>query len=97
MLSHVAITQNSSGLGIAMSTSAIEAALKVQLATLLDRDVHTIGSDASFASLGLDSAASVHFVLEIEQIYDVELYPGVTSDHPNVAQLAEFLLTLSPG
>lgn len=80
-----------------MPSSAIEAALKKQLATLLDRDVQTIESDASFASLGLDSAASVHFVLEIEQIYGVELYPGVTSDHPNVAQLANFLLSLSSG
>jgi len=79
-----------------MSTSAMESALKMQLATLLDRDVQTIASDASFASLGLDSAAAVHFILEIEQIYGVELYPGVTQDYPDVARLADFVLSLTP-
>lgn len=79
-----------------MPTSLIETALKSQLAALLDRDVETIAADASFASLGLDSAAIVHFILEIEQVYGVELYPGVTSDHPDIARLAAFLLSLRP-
>lgn len=79
-----------------MSITTIEAALKTQLATLLDREVETIASDSSFASLGLDSAAAVHFILEIEQVYHVELYPGVTADHPDIARLAEFLLSLRP-
>ncbi|KPF65737.1 hypothetical protein IP69_17160 [Bosea sp. AAP35] len=79
-----------------MSTSTIETALRAQLATFLDRDIETIASDASFASLGLDSAAAVHFILEVEQVYDVELYPGVTSDHPDIPRLAEFLLSLRP-
>lgn len=79
-----------------MSTATLIASLKTQLAALLDRDVDTIASDASFASLGLDSAAAVHFILEVEQVYGIELYPGVTSDHPDIAQLAEFLLSLRP-
>lgn len=79
-----------------MSTSTIETALRAQLATFLDRDIETIASDASFASLGLDSAAAVHFILEVEQVYDVELYPGVTSDHPDIPRLAELLLSLRP-
>ncbi len=79
-----------------MSTATLIASLKTQLAVLLDRDVDTIASDASFASLGLDSAAAVHFILEVEQVYGIELYPGVTSDHPDIAQLAEFLLSLRP-
>ncbi|WP_439493710.1 acyl carrier protein [Bosea sp. (in: a-proteobacteria)] len=82
--------------GTAMPTTPIEAALKSQLATLLDRDVETIAVDASFASMGLDSAAAVHFILEIEQVYGIELYPGVTADHPDIARLAEFLLSLKP-
>lgn len=61
---------------------------------MLDRDAAGIESSASFASLGLDSAAAVHFVLEVEQEYDIELYPGVTQDYPTIAQFADHLGTL---
>ncbi len=43
--------------------------------------------DASFASLGLDSAMAVHFVLEIEEWLGIELYPSVTEDYPTLQNL----------
>lgn len=76
--------------------SDIERFCKAGLGAMLDRDEAGIESTATFASLGLDSAAAVHFVLEVEQEYGVELYPGVTQDYPTIAQFAEYLGTLKP-
>jgi acyl carrier protein len=76
--------------------SDIERFCRSCLASMLDIDETGIESSTSFASLGLDSAAAVHFVLEVEQEYRVELYPGVTQDYPTVAQFAEHLVTLKP-
>lgn len=72
----------------------IESFCRSRLAEMLEIDEATIAPETSFASLGLDSAAAVHFVLEIEQEYGVELYPGVTQDHPNVSKFAEYLASL---
>lgn len=74
--------------------SEIETFCAARLAAMLEIDETGIAPATSFASLGLDSAAAVHFVLEIEQEYGVELYPGVTQDYPTVAQFAEYLGTL---
>ena len=63
---------------------------------MLEIDEANLTSETSFASLGLDSAAAVHFVLEVEQEYGVELYPGVTQDHPTLIKVAEYLVSLKP-
>lgn len=76
--------------------SEIERFCKTCLADMLDVDEGGIQPSTTFASLGLDSATAVHFVLEIEQEYGVELYPGVTHDFPTVAQFAEYLGNLKP-
>jgi acyl carrier protein len=72
-------------------TSEIERFCTTRLAAMLEIDEAGIAPMTSFASLGLDSAAAVHFVLEVEQEYGVELYPGVTQDYPTIAQFAEHL------
>lgn len=74
--------------------SEIEIFCSARLADMLDIDVAGIMPATSFASLGLDSAAAVHFVLEVEQEYGIELYPGVTQDYPTVTQFAEYLSNL---
>lgn len=76
------------------SISEIESFCRSRLAEMLEIDKASIAPETSFASLGLDSAASVHFVLEIEQEYGVELYPGATQDHPNLTKFAEYLASL---
>ncbi len=74
--------------------SEIARVCTARLAAMLEIDEAGIAPETSFASLGLDSAAAVHFVLELEQEYGIELYPGVTQDYPTIAQLAEYLGTL---
>ncbi len=74
----------------------IERFCRSSLAAMLDIDEAGIAPETTFASLGLDSAAAVHFVLEVEQEYLVELYPGVTQDYPTVARFVNYLGTLKP-
>ncbi|MGX1740412.1 acyl carrier protein [Bosea robiniae] len=76
--------------------SEIERFCRSSLAAMLDIDEAGIVPATTFAGLGLDSAAAVHFVLEVEQEYRVELYPGVTQDYPTVAQFVDYLGTLKP-
>lgn len=73
------------------SDQDVEQLCRSRLAAMLDLDESAILPDTTFASLGLDSAAAVHFVLDIEQEMGIELYPGVTGDHPTVAQFAEYV------
>ena len=76
--------------------SEIERFCRSSLAAMLDIDEAGIVPATTFAGLGIDSAAAVHFVLEVEQEYRVELYPGVTQDYPTVAQFVDYLGTLKP-
>ena len=50
-----------------------------------------IGPDIPFARMGLDSAKSVYFVLELEEWLGIELNPEIVADHPTVAELARTL------
>lgn len=67
-----------------------------RLAATLEIEAAGIAPDATFASLGLDSAMAVHFVLEIEDGLGVELYPSVTEDYPTIATFAGYVATLTP-
>jgi acyl carrier protein len=73
------------------SDSETEQSCKSCLAEMLDIDESEILPSTTFASLGLDSAAAVHFILEMEQRIGIELYPGVTHDYPTVAEFAAYL------
>ena len=61
------------------------------LATLLDIPTDDITQEASFESLGLDSANSVQFVLALEDHFHHVLDPDVVVNHPSIATLVRFL------
>ncbi len=48
----------------------------------------------TFAGLGLDSAAAVHFMLHVEEKTGLEFEPGVTEEHPSVQAFAAFIAGL---
>ena len=50
-----------------------------------------IGPDATFAQMGLDSASSAYFVVELEEWLGTELDPEIVVDHPTIAQLARHI------
>ena len=50
-----------------------------------------ITPDMSFARLGLDSANSMHFMVELEEWLGYELNPEAIFEHPTIADLARYL------
>lgn len=51
-----------------------------------------IGPDITFAQMGLDSATSAYFIVELEEWLETELDPEIVFDHPTIAQLARHIL-----
>ncbi len=56
-----------------------------------------IGPDATFAQMGLDSATSVYFTVELEEWLDTELDPEIVFEHPTIADLARYIVTRRGG
>ena len=52
-----------------------------------------IDPDATFAQMGLDSATSTYFIVELEEWLDTELDTEIVFDHPTIADLARYILT----
>src|SRR5258708_32397403 len=46
------------------------------------------GPDITFPQMGLDSASSAYFVVELEECLGIELHPEIVVEHPTIAQLA---------
>jgi acyl carrier protein len=56
-----------------------------------------IGPDATFAQMGLDSATSAYFIVELEEWLGCELDPEIVFEHPTIADLARFIVTRPGG
>ncbi|HTV88129.1 MAG TPA: acyl carrier protein [Stellaceae bacterium] len=50
-----------------------------------------VGPDIAFTQMGLDSATSAYFVVELEDWLGAELYPEIVFDHPTIAELAQHI------
>lgn len=61
------------------------------LRRMIDAPLGAIEPDATFAQMGLDSATSVYFVVELEEWLGRELEPEIVGEYPTVAQLARHL------
>jgi acyl carrier protein len=61
------------------------------LSRTLDLPRAQVGADVEFARLGLDSASSVHFIVELEEWLGLELTPELVSEYPTIADLARHL------
>jgi acyl carrier protein len=66
------------------------------LSRTLDLPGGQIDPDMEFARLGLDSASSVHFIVELEEWLGLELTPELTFEYPTIAALARHLAQRSP-
>ncbi len=56
-----------------------------------------IGPDATFAQMGLDSATSAYFIVELEEWLGCELEPELVFDYPTIADLARYIVTRQGG
>jgi len=57
----------------------------------IDNPSISVGPDANFAELGLDSATSAYFIVELEEWLGAELRPELVFEYPTVAALAHFI------
>ncbi len=51
-----------------------------------------IGPDIGFAQMGLDSATSAYFIVELEEWLGAELEPELVFDYPTIAELARYVV-----
>jgi acyl carrier protein len=79
------------------SLADIRAWLTSYLAFLLEQEPNTINTKLSFDSHGIDSAAAVSLVADLEDWMGIELDPTIVYDYPSVDQLADFLMTRLEG
>jgi acyl carrier protein len=50
-----------------------------------------IGAEVTFAQMGLDSASSAYFIVELEEWLGTELDPEIVFDHPTIGELARHI------
>jgi acyl carrier protein len=77
--------------GACPSETAIRAWCTDYLAQTLELPAEQIGPETRFVRLGLDSASTVHFIVELEVWLGIELQPELAFDHPTIADLARHL------
>ena len=82
--------------GLARSEAEIREYCLDYLRKTLDLPAEEIVPDASFASLGLDSGNSIHFLVGLEEWLGQDLDPEVLYRHATVAALAQHLAA-APG
>jgi acyl carrier protein len=56
-----------------------------------------VGPDVTFAEMGLDSATSAYFIVELEEWLGIELDPEIVFDYPTIADLARYVVTRQGG
>jgi acyl carrier protein len=50
-----------------------------------------VGPEIAFTQMGLDSATSAYFIVELEEWLGTELYPELVADYPTIAELARHI------
>ena len=63
------------------------------LARTVDNPAIPIGPDIPFPQMGLDSATSAYFIVELEEWVGVELEAELVYDYPTVGELARHIAT----
>ena len=63
------------------------------LTRTLDNPALAIGPEARFTELGLDSATSAYFIVELEEWLGAELRPELVFEYPTIAELARHIAT----
>lgn len=61
------------------------------LTRTLDNPALAIGPEARFTELGLDSATSAYFIVELEEWLGTELRPELVFEYPTIAELAHHI------
>ncbi len=63
------------------------------LTRMVDDPSIAVGPDVTFAQMGLDSASSAYFIVELEEWLGSELDPELVFEYPTIAALARHIAT----
>ena len=72
------------------SVSEISAWCVAYLSQMLERPAAEIDPEAPFTRLGVDSATSTYFLVELEEWLGVELDPEIVFEYPTIGALARY-------
>lgn len=61
------------------------------LTRTIDNPSIAVGAEARFTELGLDSATSAYFIVELEEWLGAELAPELVFEYPTIAELARHI------
>ena len=61
------------------------------LSRTVDNPSIPIGPDIPFPQMGLDSATSAYFIVELEEWLGTELSPELVFEYPTISSLAHFI------
>jgi len=98
---NVSIKSDGPGTGATSATPAgtsrrsreeIQQWLTEYLAFLLDEKPEAVNIQASFDNYGMDSAAAVSLVADLEDWTGIELDPTIVYDYPTVPKLTDYLV-----
>jgi len=64
----------------------------VYVRRIVDDPGVAVGTDIGFAEMGLDSATSSYFIVELEEWVGVELEAELVFDYPTIAELARHIV-----
>ena len=56
-----------------------------------------VGPDVAFTAMGLDSASSAYFIVELEEWLGTELEPELVGEYPTIAELARHVAARRSG
>ncbi|HEX3860700.1 MAG TPA: acyl carrier protein [Stellaceae bacterium] len=59
---------------------------------IVDDPSIAIGPDVTFVQMGLDSATSAYFIVELEEWLGIELEPELVFDYPTITDLARHIV-----
>lgn len=65
---------------------------KKYIANILNSPDMSIDEDQDFSELGLDSSLAVSLLIEIEQLFGVEISTEELFDNPNIAAVAKLVI-----
>ena len=77
--------------GAASTETEIRQWCLAYLARTVEESSIAIGPDIPFPQMGLDSATSAYFIVELEEWLGVELEPELVFDYPTVGDLARHI------
>jgi acyl carrier protein len=64
----------------------------VYVRRIVDDPAVPVGTDIGFAEMGLDSATSAYFIVELEEWVGIELEPELVFDYPTITELARHIV-----